>query len=57
LELRDDCRPLSQHNASGRYAEPALLDWLDNPVQPWLSRPQRRSGRARASPLRRVSIP
>jgi hypothetical protein len=28
FELREDCRPESQRTASGRYAEPALLDWL-----------------------------
>lgn len=28
FELRDDCRPESQRTASGRYAQPGLLDWL-----------------------------
>ncbi len=27
FELRKDCRPSSQRTASGRYAEPGLLDW------------------------------
>jgi hypothetical protein len=28
FEIHEDCRPDSQRTASGRYAEPALLDWL-----------------------------
>ena len=29
FELHDDRRPKSQRSASGRYAQPGLLDWTD----------------------------
>lgn len=31
FELREDHRPQSQRTASGRYAEPGLLDWMNEP--------------------------
>ena len=30
FELREDRRPPNQRTASGRYAEPVLLDWVSN---------------------------
>jgi hypothetical protein len=27
FELREDCRPLAERTAAGRYAEPSLLEW------------------------------
>ena len=33
FELREDHRPASQRTASGRYAQPGLLDWPANSAE------------------------
>jgi len=30
FDLKDDCRPVSQRTAAGRYSEPTLLEFLQD---------------------------
>jgi hypothetical protein len=29
FELNEDCHPVTERSAAGRYAEPSLLDWKE----------------------------